>query len=404
MAQYVTIRVLDVKSKDNTHFKLRLDQKLGVMFREYSRRRDNLAYSFLLDGDVIDAEHTARLLVLRDQDVIVAEEKPGRVRYGSLCGNQILAPHAWRGGPRYRHDVVPVTASARWRGGSRRSPHNPNSLVDIHTESHCKRTATLAPPLRRSIRPVRQRAPPRQARLRRALPPRQGTPWKIPEVSLRNLRPTATVRPLPVARVSLRATLRKTCLPRWRTRWTMTAMATPRRVRCGARLLLRLPRALRKPSAPPLSTFWGRRLRGFLAAQDRQAASSLCRALRSQRPAPMSPRCSSRTAPSRCVRSSPAAALRACASRLPRRRTVRWSLVRQRLAARESPSRTSSPRCRHLHGRRRAPPIALAARRCRRPRLRPAAAPARQPRVRRAQRAVVRRLPAAGRRRHVQRP
>ena len=90
MAQYVTIRVLDVKSKDNTHFKLRLDQKLGVMFREYSRRRDNLAYSFLLDGDVIDAEHKARLLVLRDQDVIVAEEKPGRVRYGSLCGNQIL--------------------------------------------------------------------------------------------------------------------------------------------------------------------------------------------------------------------------------------------------------------------------------------------------------------------------
>ena len=380
MAQYVTIRVLDVKSKDNTHFKLRLDQKLGVMFREYSRRRDNLAYSFLLDGDVIDAEHTARLLVLRDQDVIVAEEKPGRVLYGSLCGNQIS-------------------------GAARRCPgHNPNSLVDIHTESHCKRTATLAPPLRRSIRPVRQRAPPRQARLRRALPPRQGTPWKIPEVSLRNLRPTATVRPLPVARVSLRATLRKTCLPRWRTRWTMMAMATPRRVRCGARLLLRLPRALRKPSAPPLSTFWGRRLRGFLAAQDRQAASSLCRALRSQRPAPMSPRCSSRTAPSRRVRSSPAAALRACASRLPRRRTVRWSLVRQRLAARESPSRTSSPRCRHLHGRRRAPPIALAARRCRRPRLRPAAAPARQPRVRRAQRAVVRRLPAAGRRRHVQRP
>ena len=98
MAQYVTIRVLDVKSKDNTHFKLRLDQKLGVMFREYSRRRDNLAYSFLLDGDVIDAEHTARLLVLRDQDVIVAEEKPGRVRYGSLCGNQILgaARMAWR--------------------------------------------------------------------------------------------------------------------------------------------------------------------------------------------------------------------------------------------------------------------------------------------------------------------
>ena len=98
MAQYVTIRVLDVKSKDNTHFKLRLDQKLGVMFREYSRRRDNLAYSFLLDGDVIDAEHTARLLVLRDQDVIVAEEKPGRVLYGSLCGNQILgaARMAWR--------------------------------------------------------------------------------------------------------------------------------------------------------------------------------------------------------------------------------------------------------------------------------------------------------------------
>ena len=65
MAQYVTIRVLDVKSKDNTHFKLRLDQKLGVMFREYSRRRDNLAFSFLLDGDVIDAEHTARLLARR---------------------------------------------------------------------------------------------------------------------------------------------------------------------------------------------------------------------------------------------------------------------------------------------------------------------------------------------------
>ena len=350
------------------------------MFREYSRRRDNLAYSFLLDGDVIDAEHTARLLVLRDQDVIVAEEKPGRVLYGSLCGNQIS-------------------------GAARRCPgHNPNSLVDIHTESHCKRTATLAPPLRRSIRPVRQRAPPRQARLRRALPPRQGTPWKIPEVSLRNLRPTATVRPLPVARVSLRATLRKTCLPRWRARWTMTAMTTPRRVRCGASLPLRLLRISRKPSEPPLSTLWGRRSRGFLAAQDRQAASSLCRALRSQRPAPMSPRCSSRTAPSRRVRSSPAAALRACASRLPRRRTVRWSLVRQRLAARESPSRTSSPRCRHLHGHRRAPPIALAARRCRRPRLRPAAAPARQPRVRRAQRAVVRRLPAAGRRRHVQRP
>ena len=106
MAQYVTIRVLDVKSKDNTHFKLRLDQKLGVMFREYSRRRDNLAYSFLLDGDVIDAEHTARLLVLRDQDVIVAEEKPGRVRYGSLCGNQIL------GAPRHRRDDDPIPASA----------------------------------------------------------------------------------------------------------------------------------------------------------------------------------------------------------------------------------------------------------------------------------------------------
>ena len=98
MAQYVTIRVLDVKSKDNTHFKLRLDQKLGVMFREYSRRRDNLAYSFLLDGDVIDAEHTARLLVLRDQDVIVAEEKPGRV----------LVPL------QKDSDVVPVTILTHW--------------------------------------------------------------------------------------------------------------------------------------------------------------------------------------------------------------------------------------------------------------------------------------------------
>ena len=44
-------------------------------FREYSRRRDNLAYSFLLDGEAVDAEHTARLLVLRDQDVIVAEKQ-----------------------------------------------------------------------------------------------------------------------------------------------------------------------------------------------------------------------------------------------------------------------------------------------------------------------------------------
>lgn len=73
MAHYVTIRVRG--SKDDTHFKLRLDQKLGVMFREYSRRRDNLAYSFLLDGEAVDAEHTARLLVLRDQDVIIAEKQ-----------------------------------------------------------------------------------------------------------------------------------------------------------------------------------------------------------------------------------------------------------------------------------------------------------------------------------------
>ena len=117
MAQYVTIRVLDVKSKDNTHFKLRLDQKLGVMFREYSRRRDNLAYSFLLDGDVIDAEHTARLLVLRDQDVIVAEEKPGRVRYGSLCGNQILgaARMAWRSALSTRRCPGHRVCSMAWR-------------------------------------------------------------------------------------------------------------------------------------------------------------------------------------------------------------------------------------------------------------------------------------------------
>ena len=32
-----------------------------------------------------------------------------------LCGNQIS------GAPRHRRDAVPVTASARWRGGSRRS-------------------------------------------------------------------------------------------------------------------------------------------------------------------------------------------------------------------------------------------------------------------------------------------
>ena len=117
MAQYVTIRVLDVKSKDNTHFKLRLDQKLGVMFREYSRRRDNVAYSFLLDGDVIDAEHTARLLVLRDQDVIVAEEKPGRVRYGSLCGNQIsgAARMAWRSALSTRRCPGHRVCSMAWR-------------------------------------------------------------------------------------------------------------------------------------------------------------------------------------------------------------------------------------------------------------------------------------------------
>ena len=33
---------------------------------------------------------------------------------------------------RNRRDVVPVTASARWRGGSRRSPY-PDSLVDVPT-------------------------------------------------------------------------------------------------------------------------------------------------------------------------------------------------------------------------------------------------------------------------------
>ena len=117
MAQYVTIRVRDGKSKDNTHFKLRLDQKLGVMFREYSRRRDNLAYSFLLDGDVIDAEHTARLLVLRDQDVIVAEEKPGRVRYGSLCGNQNsgAARMVWRAALSTRRCPGHRVCSMAWR-------------------------------------------------------------------------------------------------------------------------------------------------------------------------------------------------------------------------------------------------------------------------------------------------
>jgi len=264
-------------------------------------------------------------------------------------------------------------------------------------------TTSRTSPSRRSASPVLQQAPPHQARLRRAPPPRLGTPWKILEVSPPGLWPTATVRALPAARVSSRATLQKTCLQRWRARWTTTAMTTPRRVRFGARLPLRPPRASRKPSAPLPSTPWGRRSRGFHAVQDRQAASSLCRALRPRRPASMSPRCSSRTAPSRRVRSSPAAALRARASRLPRRRTARWSLVRPRLAARESPLRTSSLRCRRPRGRRRAP-LALAARRCLRPRLRLAVAPARQPRVRRAQRAVVRRLLAAGRRRHVQRP
>ena len=33
---------------------------------------------------------------------------------------------------RHRRDVVPVTSSARWRGGSRRSPY-PDSLVDVPT-------------------------------------------------------------------------------------------------------------------------------------------------------------------------------------------------------------------------------------------------------------------------------
>mmetsp|Transcript_18214 Transcript_18214/g.56892 ORF Transcript_18214/g.56892 Transcript_18214/m.56892 type:complete len:149 (-) Transcript_18214:8-454(-) len=65
-----------------THFKLRRTQRLGVMFREFTRRRElalgrPLAYDFALDGDAVDAEHTARLLVLEDDDVIVAVERAG---------------------------------------------------------------------------------------------------------------------------------------------------------------------------------------------------------------------------------------------------------------------------------------------------------------------------------------
>ena len=45
-----------------------------------------------------------------------------------LCGNQIRAPNHLRlcdgvAIPRHRRDVVPMAASARWRGGSRRSTH-----------------------------------------------------------------------------------------------------------------------------------------------------------------------------------------------------------------------------------------------------------------------------------------
>ena len=42
--------------------------------------------------------------------------RPGDVLRARLCGNQIS------GAPRHRYDIVSATASARWRGGSRRSP------------------------------------------------------------------------------------------------------------------------------------------------------------------------------------------------------------------------------------------------------------------------------------------
>ena len=54
-----------------------------------------------------------------------------------LCGNQISGVPRGVAIPRHRRDVVPVTASARWRGGSRRSTQSePNSLVDFHTGPH----------------------------------------------------------------------------------------------------------------------------------------------------------------------------------------------------------------------------------------------------------------------------
>jgi len=73
---FVTFRVQE-SGLAPTHFKLRRTQRLGVMFREYTRRRELalgrlLAYDFRLDGEIVDAEHTARLLVLDDDDVVIA--------------------------------------------------------------------------------------------------------------------------------------------------------------------------------------------------------------------------------------------------------------------------------------------------------------------------------------------
>ncbi|KAJ8600637.1 hypothetical protein CTAYLR_006922 [Chrysophaeum taylorii] len=76
--EFITFSVREV-GVSPMFFKLRRSQRLGVMFREYARRRElslnrATAFKFYVDGEAIDSEHTARMIHLRERDVVEAVE------------------------------------------------------------------------------------------------------------------------------------------------------------------------------------------------------------------------------------------------------------------------------------------------------------------------------------------
>jgi hypothetical protein len=71
--QFINIGIRDYTGRGGvTFFRIHLGQRLGTLFQEYGRRIDvdNTKLRFLLDGERILDEQTAKMLELADQGVI----------------------------------------------------------------------------------------------------------------------------------------------------------------------------------------------------------------------------------------------------------------------------------------------------------------------------------------------